>query len=173
MVIDRRKALVFAAASALRFLLFFGFPSLPDRLASRVEIATPVNSFKRCMLWLSLTTALISMHVLMLRFTQSKYKRDFFSILITSLHTMEVSSTRQENFQPEFWGKILTLSIRRLSSYLYLRSFLPQHSPFSQAFSILWSTSFAQTALSRLLTLANRPHHDYSSLQGRTPNGIA
>lgn len=47
MVIDRRKAALFGAASALRLLLFLGFPSLPDLLTGRVEISTPVTSFKR------------------------------------------------------------------------------------------------------------------------------
>ena len=50
MVIDRRKTLLFGSASTLRILLFFGFPSLPDLLTGRVEISTPVTSFKRCML---------------------------------------------------------------------------------------------------------------------------
>lgn len=49
MVIDRRKVLLFGAASALRLLLFVGFPSLPDLLTGRVEISTPVTSFKRRM----------------------------------------------------------------------------------------------------------------------------
>lgn len=49
MVIDRRKAALFGAASALRLLLFLGFPSLPDLLTGRVEISTPVTSFKRRM----------------------------------------------------------------------------------------------------------------------------
>lgn len=48
MSVDRRKAAVFAAAVALRVLLFCGFPSLPDLLTGRVEVSTPVSSFKRC-----------------------------------------------------------------------------------------------------------------------------
>ncbi|CAD6578428.1 MAG: hypothetical protein ASARMPREDX12_008741 [Alectoria sarmentosa] len=47
MVIDRRKAILFSSAAALRFILFFAFPSLPDLLTGRVEISTPVTSFKR------------------------------------------------------------------------------------------------------------------------------
>jgi phosphatidylinositol glycan class U len=47
MSVDRRKAAVFAAAVALRVLLFCGFPSLPDLLTGRVEVSTPVSSFKR------------------------------------------------------------------------------------------------------------------------------
>ncbi|KAL9131506.1 MAG: hypothetical protein Q9217_000585 [Psora testacea] len=47
MVIDRRKTLLFTSASAIRLLLFFGFPSLPELLTGRVEISTPVTSFKR------------------------------------------------------------------------------------------------------------------------------
>ena len=49
MVIDRRKVGLFAAASAIRLLLFFSFPALPDLLAGRVEISTPVTSYKRRM----------------------------------------------------------------------------------------------------------------------------
>ena len=48
MSIDRRKAVLFGAAALLRLLLFVTFPSLPDLLGGRVEISTPVTSFKRC-----------------------------------------------------------------------------------------------------------------------------
>ncbi|CAL8576605.1 hypothetical protein XPA_002480 [Xanthoria parietina] len=47
MAIDRRKLLLYAAAAALRFLLFLAFPRLPDLLTGRAEISTPVTSFKR------------------------------------------------------------------------------------------------------------------------------
>ncbi|KAL8707788.1 MAG: hypothetical protein Q9220_007240 [cf. Caloplaca sp. 1 TL-2023] len=47
MSIDRRKALLFASAAALRFILFIAFPQLPDLLTGRAEISTPVTSFKR------------------------------------------------------------------------------------------------------------------------------
>lgn len=47
MPVDRRKALVFGAALALRLVLLLLFPSLPDLLTGRVEVSTPVNSFKR------------------------------------------------------------------------------------------------------------------------------
>ena len=47
MVIDRRKATLFGVAVALRLLLCLAFPSLPDLLTGRVEISTPVTSFKR------------------------------------------------------------------------------------------------------------------------------
>lgn len=49
MVIDRRKVVLYGAASFLRLALFAGFPSLPVLLTGRVEISTPVTSFKRCM----------------------------------------------------------------------------------------------------------------------------
>ena len=52
MSIDRRKATLFGAAAAVRLLLFTGFPGLPDLLTARVEISTPVTSFKRCELHL-------------------------------------------------------------------------------------------------------------------------
>ncbi|KAL4910930.1 hypothetical protein BDW74DRAFT_142099 [Aspergillus multicolor] len=47
MPIDRRKAAVFGGALALRLLLLLLFPSLPDLLTGRVEVSTPVSSFKR------------------------------------------------------------------------------------------------------------------------------
>jgi hypothetical protein len=49
-VMDRQKALLFGSAAAIRLLLFTAFPSLPPVLTGRVEISTPVTSFKRCML---------------------------------------------------------------------------------------------------------------------------
>ncbi|TAQ90802.1 hypothetical protein B7494_g848 [Chlorociboria aeruginascens] len=47
MGIDRRKAGLFGAAAAIRLLLFTSFPGLPDLMTARVEISTPVTSFKR------------------------------------------------------------------------------------------------------------------------------
>jgi phosphatidylinositol glycan class U len=47
MDIDRRKATLFGAAAAVRLLLFTSFPSLPNLLTGRVEVSTPVTSFKR------------------------------------------------------------------------------------------------------------------------------
>ncbi|MCJ1366381.1 hypothetical protein MMC16_005509 [Acarospora aff. strigata] len=47
MAVDRRKAALFGAAIAIRLLLFTAFPSLPDLLTGRVEISTPITSFKR------------------------------------------------------------------------------------------------------------------------------
>ena len=44
---DHRKAAVFGGALALRLLLLVLFPSLPDLLTGRVEVSTPVTSFKR------------------------------------------------------------------------------------------------------------------------------
>lgn len=43
----RRKAAVFAAGLCLRLVLLALFPTLPDLLTGRVEISTPINSFKR------------------------------------------------------------------------------------------------------------------------------
>ncbi|KAJ9201699.1 hypothetical protein DTO027B5_592 [Paecilomyces variotii] len=60
MSVDRRKAAVFAAAVALRVLLFCGFPSLPDLLTGRVEVSTPVSSFKRLQEGLFLYTRNVS-----------------------------------------------------------------------------------------------------------------
>jgi len=52
MNIDRRKATIFGAAAAVRLLLFTAFPGLPDLLTARVEISTPVTSFKRCEIYI-------------------------------------------------------------------------------------------------------------------------
>jgi GPI-anchor transamidase subunit U len=41
------KNTLYLAAAALRLLLFVAFPGLPDLLTGRVEISTPVTSFKR------------------------------------------------------------------------------------------------------------------------------
>lgn len=46
---DQPKAVLFTTAATLRILLALTFPGLPDLLTGRVEISTPVNSFKRCM----------------------------------------------------------------------------------------------------------------------------
>ncbi|KIW07352.1 uncharacterized protein PV09_02198 [Verruconis gallopava] len=43
---NKHKALLFGAAAAIRLLLF-SFPSLPPVLTGRVEISTPVTSYKR------------------------------------------------------------------------------------------------------------------------------
>lgn len=44
----RRPQGLFLSAAALRLALFFFFPGLPELVAGRVEVSTPVNSFKRC-----------------------------------------------------------------------------------------------------------------------------
>ncbi len=43
-----RTAGLLLGAAVLRLALFTLFPGLPDLLTGRVEISTPVNSFKRC-----------------------------------------------------------------------------------------------------------------------------
>ncbi|KAE8152649.1 GPI transamidase subunit PIG-U [Aspergillus avenaceus] len=60
MPIDRRKTAVFAGALTLRLLLLVLFPSLPDLLTGRVEVSTPVNSFKRLQEGLFLYTRNVS-----------------------------------------------------------------------------------------------------------------
>lgn len=44
----KRPQGLFLTAAALRLALFFVFPGLPELVAGRVEVSTPVNSFKRC-----------------------------------------------------------------------------------------------------------------------------
>lgn len=43
----REKAGLYTAAALFRLALFVAFPGLPDLLTGRVEISTPVTSFKR------------------------------------------------------------------------------------------------------------------------------
>lgn len=45
---EHPKTVLFTSAVTLRLLLALLFPGLPDLLTGRVEISTPVNSFKRC-----------------------------------------------------------------------------------------------------------------------------
>lgn len=45
---DRQKVLLLGAAVCLRLALFLVFPALPTVLTNRVEVSTPVTSFKRC-----------------------------------------------------------------------------------------------------------------------------
>jgi len=40
---------LYAGAAVLRLAIFSLLPALPDLLTGRVEISTPVTSFKRCM----------------------------------------------------------------------------------------------------------------------------
>jgi len=40
---------LFGSAAAVRLLLPWAFPGLPDLLSGRVELSTPVTGFKRCM----------------------------------------------------------------------------------------------------------------------------
>ncbi|KAI1919073.1 hypothetical protein LOZ53_001738 [Ophidiomyces ophidiicola] len=47
MPVDRRKIWVFGGAFVLRLLLILVFPGLPNLLTRRVEVSTPVSSFKR------------------------------------------------------------------------------------------------------------------------------
>jgi hypothetical protein len=41
-------ASLYSTAAILRLALFTFFPALPDLLTGRVEVSTPVTSFKRC-----------------------------------------------------------------------------------------------------------------------------
>ena len=43
-----RTQALYLGAAVLRLALFYLFPGLPELLVGRVEISTPVTSFKRC-----------------------------------------------------------------------------------------------------------------------------
>ena len=87
MVIDRRKAILFTSAAVLRLIFFFAFPSLPDLLTGRVEISTPVTSFKR-------RKHDLPFHSVPLMTDLTQYKRASFFTPTMYLHTTAVSSTR-------------------------------------------------------------------------------
>lgn len=88
MVIDRRKTLLFTSAAALRLVLFFSFPSLPDLLTGRVEISTPVTSFKRC------NQSLVPIRDISAMTDFVQYRKASSSTPTTFPHMMAVSFTR-------------------------------------------------------------------------------
>lgn len=91
----RSKAGIYVGAALLRLLLTVVFPGLPDLLTGRVEISTPVTSFKRCkcadrfhhptqLVKLPNTNGLLL-----------QYKRDCFFIITMCGRTMVVSTTKR------------------------------------------------------------------------------
>lgn len=60
---EQQKWLLFGSAAVLRLFLAAAFPTLPDFLTGRVEISTPVTSFKRCKCFIVSAKSLVS-HVL-------------------------------------------------------------------------------------------------------------
>lgn len=95
MPVDRGKAALFAAAVAVRLFLFVAFPSLPDLLTSRVEVSTPVSSFKRCECSKSIPKAFIFDQSTLVQEGLFLYTRNvspyqggvFHQVLITSCNT--------------------------------------------------------------------------------------
>lgn len=45
--LDRETVAIYAGAALLRLLVFLAFPGIPDFLTTRVEVSTPISSFKR------------------------------------------------------------------------------------------------------------------------------
>ncbi|KAJ9606100.1 hypothetical protein H2200_009061 [Cladophialophora chaetospira] len=45
--LDRKTVAIYAGAGLLRLLVFLAFPGIPEFLTTRVEISTPISSFKR------------------------------------------------------------------------------------------------------------------------------
>lgn len=90
MGIDKQKALLYCSAAALRFALFTAFPLLPDFLAGRAEISTPVTSFKRCTSFVTnhFQRGSINMD------TRPQYKKASSSTPTMSLLTMAAFSIR-------------------------------------------------------------------------------
>lgn len=59
---------MFGAAFALRLILILLFPGLPDLLTGRVEVSTPVSSFKRRMDKKRIPPLILNIHLLTLYF---------------------------------------------------------------------------------------------------------
>ena len=89
----RGKASVFAGAALLRLVLFLAFPGLPDLLTGRVEISTPVTSFKRCKRATSSRHFQVSSVHLLTAFS-TQYKKDFSSTRIMYRLTMAASTIK-------------------------------------------------------------------------------
>ena len=45
--LDRKTVAIYAGAAVLRLLVFLAFPGIPEFLTTRVEISTPISSFRR------------------------------------------------------------------------------------------------------------------------------
>ena len=146
---DRQKLLLFGSAAALRLLLFTAFPSLPDLLTGRVEISTPVTSFKRR----KARPADLDM------LTAAQCKRASFSTPTMSLLTMAASSTRYA------FAAAKSLLTSQAPLLLPLFSFLP--SPARQPLA----TSLLFTALD--LLGANALMQIAESRQAVTPRRFA
>jgi hypothetical protein len=93
MSVDRHKALLFGSAVALRLLLFTVFPSLPDVLTGRVELSTPVTSFKRR----EMAISHLSINISDLPNIAMQYKRDYFSTTATSPLSMAASTIKRRS----------------------------------------------------------------------------
>jgi hypothetical protein len=92
MPVDSQEVLLYGAAAALRLLLFTVFPGLPNLLAGRVEVSTPVTSFKRCMSHPLPFETRDMQYSSILTFLQ--YKRASFSTPTTSPPTTVGSTTK-------------------------------------------------------------------------------
>lgn len=92
----RETYLLFAAAAALRLGLFVFFPGLADLLVGRVEVSTPITSFKRCMCTHS-SARLLDRSLVQHRVVADlvrKYRKAFICSTRASLPTMAASSTK-------------------------------------------------------------------------------
>lgn len=74
----KRPQGLFLVAAVLRLALFFLFPGLPELVAGRVEVSTPVNSFKRCMCADLHPVHVLCLHILTLVLTPTKVQEGLF-----------------------------------------------------------------------------------------------
>ncbi len=132
MPIDRRKAVLIAAATIGRILVFAFFPQLPELLTGQVEVSTPVSSYKRC------RSYTISSHVSQLIILQYKKVYSYTSAMCPP--TRVVSSIRY-NFT-----KLVSMSI----PLTFIGSQAPLLLPF---FSLLPGQSQMPLATGLLYTL--------------------
>jgi hypothetical protein len=85
------ELLLFGAAAAVRLLLSTVFPALPDLLGGRVEVSTPVTSFKRC-------THYQCMWKNKCILTTLQYRKVSFYTPTMSLRTMAAYTTKHPSF---------------------------------------------------------------------------
>lgn len=87
MTLTRDQLLLLGAAGVLRLTVFVAFPSIQALLTHRVEISTPVTSFKRCITSCNFDAARPMADLY-------KYKRGCICTPMGFLPMMEASTTR-------------------------------------------------------------------------------
>lgn len=135
--LSQQKWLVFGAAAAVRLVLAIAFPELPDLLSGRVEISTPITSFKRCALIGEATSASWSSIRLLAFANGQQYRKDFSSITMEFPLTMGASSTRYTQYIR--CDTMTFIDVRKAPLFLPLFSLLPGDRTFHLTSTLLYT----------------------------------